>query len=117
MLKKGEKVVMHTCGEAEQYDGKIWTCKTDEYEKGESVYKQRLVFLEGFSGCFAVEFLQKVNQEENKPEYISEWHEDDGDCLWWFFPIEQPPYCGTPLDCDFPDYVTHFTRFSIPDLK
>jgi len=61
LLKKGNKVVMHTCIEAEKYNGKIWTCKTDEYIKGEGIYKQNLVFLEGFSGCFSTEYLQKVN--------------------------------------------------------
>jgi len=51
---------------------------------------------------------------KNKPLPLIEWHEDMGDMLWWFFPIQEPPYCGTPLDCDFPDYVTHFTKFTYP---
>jgi hypothetical protein len=29
---------------------------------------------------------------------LSEWHEDDGPVLWWKFPIDEPPYVGTPLD-------------------
>lgn len=45
---------------------------------------------------------------------LEKWYEEYGDCLWWSFPIEEPPYCGTPLDCDFPDHVTHFTRLVIP---
>lgn len=53
--------------------------------------------------------------DNNKPRTLAEWHEDDGDCLWWFFPIVEPPYCGTPLDEHFPDYVTHFTKFSMPE--
>lgn len=60
MLKKGDKVVMHTCGEAEHYKGQVWICKNDEYTTGKGVYKQSLVFLEGFSGCFATEYLQIV---------------------------------------------------------
>jgi hypothetical protein len=62
-LKIGDKVVMHTCGEAEfpKYFGKVWTCKTDEYTTGEGLYEQNLVFLEGFSGSFATEFLQLVD--------------------------------------------------------
>jgi hypothetical protein len=63
MLKKGDKVVMHTCMEAEHYDGKIWTCSCDEYEKGSGVYKQNLIFLEGFGSCFLTEYLQKVRLE------------------------------------------------------
>lgn len=53
---------------------------------------------------------------ESRP--IEEWNEDYGDCLWWVFPIEEPPYCGSPLDNNFPDYVTHFTRLMLPiELK
>ena len=43
------------------------------------------------------------------------WDEDTGDVLWWNFPVEEPPYCGTPLDDDFPKYKTHFTELHIPD--
>lgn len=48
------------------------------------------------------------------PQPIANWHEDMGDCLWWFFPIQEAPYCGSPLDCDFPHYVTHFTKLLMP---
>ncbi|NQX57525.1 hypothetical protein [Paenibacillus qinlingensis] len=40
------------------------------------------------------------------PILIDEWHEDKGDVLWWSFPIQEPPYCGSPLDSDWPDYHT-----------
>lgn len=56
-LKKGDKVVMHTCGEAAHYDGKIWAVTHDEFFQSENA----LVFLEGFSGSFAACYLQKVN--------------------------------------------------------
>lgn len=59
-LKKGDKVVMHTCGEAKTAAGKIWTCKTDQFTRGTGVYEQDSVFLEGYSGSFAPEFLQMV---------------------------------------------------------
>jgi len=29
------------------------------------------------------------------------WSEDDGDVLWWRFPITEAPYVGTPLDLGF----------------
>lgn len=48
------------------------------------------------------------------PRPLSEWHEDTGPVLWWSFPVQEPPYAGTPLDSDFPAYVTHFTRFAVP---
>jgi hypothetical protein len=34
--------------------------------------------------------------QEAKP--LSEWHEDIGPVLWWRFPVQEPPYVGTPLD-------------------
>lgn len=62
-LKKGDLVVMHTCIEARnpKYHGKLWRCKTDEFSRGEGVYEQHSVFLEGFRGSFAAEYLQKVD--------------------------------------------------------
>ncbi|MFB5482370.1 hypothetical protein [Enterococcus avium] len=50
-----------------------------------------------------------------KARLAKHWDEDLGDCLWWNFPVEEPPYCGTPLDDDFPKYKTHFTELRIPD--
>jgi len=32
------------------------------------------------------------------PQPVEEWHEDYGDCLFWAHPIEEAPYCGSPLD-------------------
>lgn len=113
MLKKGDTVVMHTCGEAEHYDGQLWVCSSNEFASSSGT---QVVFLEGFSGYFMVNYLQKVKleQETNIPKPVEEWHEDVGECLWWHFPIVEPPYCGIPLDIDFPDYVTHFTKVIIP---
>jgi hypothetical protein len=60
-LKKGDKVVMHTCGEASnpKYLGKVWTCKSDAFRNKGHDYCS--IFLEGFSGSFSAEFLQLVN--------------------------------------------------------
>lgn len=33
------------------------------------------------------------------PRLLSEWHEDIGPVLWWIFPLSEPPYVGSPLDC------------------
>jgi hypothetical protein len=30
------------------------------------------------------------------PRLEKEWTEEDGDVLWWKFPIEEPPYVGRP---------------------
>ena len=40
---------------------------------------------------------------------LEEWGEDYGDVLWWQFPIEEPPYVGSPLCSDWPGYHTHWT--------
>lgn len=56
-LKKGDKVVMHTCMEANFYKDRVWTCKTDSYKKESGT---EVVFLEGFRGCFSVDFLKKA---------------------------------------------------------
>lgn len=74
----------------------------------------------------------------NTPRTLSEWSEEDGDVLWWRFPIEEPPYVGTPLDqgqCvevtaraygvnrlmrfdvgGWPGYHTHWTPIPMPTL-
>lgn len=51
-------------------------------------------------------------QEGARP--IEEWHEDFGDVLWWKFPIEEPPYVGSPLDEKWPGYHTHWTFIPLP---
>ncbi|TWJ95206.1 hypothetical protein [Bacillus licheniformis] len=58
MLKKGDHVVMHTCYEAGKYEGEIWACASDEFASNSGA---KVVYLKGFSGFFAVEFLQKVD--------------------------------------------------------
>ncbi|MEB2270134.1 hypothetical protein LAV33_07635 [Bacillus safensis] len=55
-LKKGDLVVMHSCVEAVLSEGRVWKCKGDEFNPSAPA-----VFLEGFSGHFAAEFLQKVD--------------------------------------------------------
>lgn len=45
---------------------------------------------------------------------LEEWHEDHGAVLWWNLPIVEPPYVGTPLDSDWPDYHTHWTPLIDP---
>ena len=45
---------------------------------------------------------------------LSEWREDDGPVLWWAFPVNEPPYCGTPIDTEWPCYHTHWTRIEVP---
>lgn len=56
-----------------------------------------------------------VLKEANELTPEEEWHEDDGNVIWWKLPINEPPYVGTPLDSDFEEgYYTHFTRLIEP---
>lgn len=45
---------------------------------------------------------------------VGEWNEDDGDVLWWKLPVCEPPYAGTPFDCDFDPSYTHWTPIIVP---
>lgn len=47
------------------------------------------------------------------PRPIAEYHEDMGPVLWWRFPIEEPPYCGTPNDIGMTINIE--TRITLPD--
>lgn len=86
-----------------KYDLKNFTHKAKEFNDYDAF----------FAYNNAVKRLGEL-EDANVPNPIEEWHEDDGDCLWWFFPIVEAPYCGSPLDVEFPNYVTHFTRITLP---
>lgn len=63
-----------------------------------------------------IKIINQLDEPQKVIAQLSEkWHEDIGPVLWWDFPVEEPPYCGTPLDDDFPKYKTHFTELHIPD--
>ena len=67
-LKKGDKVVMHTCLESKGKNlGKIWTCHTDSFKCEAGI---EVVFLEGFSGFFYTKFLQPVKLDSFYNEII-----------------------------------------------
>lgn len=55
-LKPGKKVVMHTCGEADYYDGRLWTACSNPWK----LCSEEVVMLEGFSGAFHTCYLQRV---------------------------------------------------------
>jgi hypothetical protein len=62
----------------------------------------------------ALTVLARWGRPVVKPVPVSEWHEDVGGVLWWRFPIEEPPYVGSPLDTDWPGHHTHFTLLPVP---
>lgn len=43
------------------------------------------------------------------PLPLDAWHEGIGPVLWWLFPVEEAPWCGSPGDSDWPGYHTHWT--------
>jgi len=105
-VKKGEceleRITEKTIG-CFQYDLKDHKPKTGEFNDYDSF----------FNYSMAIKRLGEL-EDALEPQPINEWHEDMGDCLWWKFPVDEAPYCGSPLDCDFPDYVTHFTKLLLP---
>lgn len=60
-------------------------------------------------------FRDGVASVQQKPRPLEEWGEDYGDVLWWTFPIEEPPYVGSPLDEKWPGYHTHWTPIIVPE--
>jgi hypothetical protein len=69
------------------------------------------------------------------PRLLEEWSEEDGPVLWWRFPVDEPPYVGTPFDLGFTveihsvdgvaargniggwrGYHTHWTRIPLPTV-
>lgn len=43
------------------------------------------------------------------PRPADKWHEDDGECIWFKHPADEPPYVGQPLDSEWTEnYYTHF---------
>ena len=47
-----------------------------------------------------------------RPE--AEWHDDHRNVVWWKFPVDEPPFVGSPLGSDWPGYHTHWTP--LPDI-
>lgn len=66
----------------------------------------------------AINKLEQIDEpqaEKVGARLAEHWHEDIGPVLWWNFPVEEPPYCGTPLDEHFPKYKTHFSMIDMPN--
>lgn len=56
----------------------------------------------------------KAGQAAKNARPLDEWHEDMGAVLWWRFPVNEAPWCGTPNCDDWPHYHTHFTPLVVP---
>ena len=83
----------------------------------EEVYGQGIRYASVDEVALEFKRLSRIEHEDidsRLPMELEDWFDEDGDVLWWKFPIVEPPYVGSPLDTDFPDYVTHWTRLEIP---
>jgi len=57
--------------------------------------------------------------ESRRLHKISEWSEEFGDCLFFYFPsFEEPPevLCTTPESSDWDDRFSHFIRLDFNDI-
>lgn len=93
--------------------------KQEAIKKLESI---KVIGNDALAACYnesinaGITLMKKIDEPQKAIAQLAEkWHEDIGPVLWWDFPVEEPPYCGTPLDDDFPKYKTHFTELRIPD--
>ncbi len=61
ILAIGDKVVMHTCHEAqhETYRDRVWIVESHPWSSG----GREVVMLSGFSGAFATKFLRRVDDD------------------------------------------------------
>ena len=57
----------------------------------------------------AEEAVALAREAYQVPRSLDDWHEDIGPVLWWFFPVQEAPWCGGPNDSDWPGYHTHWT--------
>lgn len=61
--------------------------------------------------------LAKIGADAEKLLTAEEWGEDDRDVIWWTLPFCEPPYVGSPLNCDWVDGIyTHWTPIIEPKL-
>ena len=77
----------------------------------------------------ALELMWSYHEHMNRFIPANEWHDDDGDVLWYRLPVAEPPYVGSPLDTDWHDepfaillngetkaeYFTHFQYIHTPE--
>lgn len=91
-----------------QLNSRLMNYPSDSWDRGHN---------EGLkSAVIVVSNLPTVDEPTKVIAHLAEhWDEDTGDVLWWNFPVEEPPYCGTPLDEHFPEYKTHFTTIDMPN--
>ena len=109
VLRRDRHAVCHRCGtllatayhEERLYSVGCGKCETITLVKARDPY----------------EAARKVGIEARPAD---DWDEEHGDVLWWSFPIEEPPYLGSPISFHrdgsptVPDHCTHWTPVFVP---
>lgn len=98
------------------YDNRLAASKAAAREGFYGKENDQAMMASGAYACLlAIEALPTLGVPDLAIHMADEWGEEDGDVLWWRFPIVEPPYCGSPLDDDWPGYHTHWSRFEVPE--
>lgn len=102
-----EELVLLVIGLADADLAKSFNPETSE--DPDTAAEELSSILEKVEKKFSVQPIESVKAE---PMELAEEHTP---YLWWSFPVEEPPYCGSMMDDDFPDYVTHWTPIPVPE--
>ena len=101
--------------------------KHDEEWQGENLPKY--IDSDAHAQVAASDFAEAYHEHMSSFIPASEWHDDDGDVLWYRLPVAQSPYVGSPLDTGWHDepfaillngetkseYFTHFQYIHTPE--
>lgn len=81
-----------------------------------TLQREAFLWVRSWLGRYEVALEQDINramvgtvQLPVRAKPLESWGEDDGAVLRWKFPVDEAPYCGSPLDSDWPAYHTHWT--------
>lgn len=90
-LKPGDQVIMVNCAEArmDKYKGKVFTVRSAPWD----LCGSEVVLLEGKSGGFATEFLQKVDTNRMKFQVLRTDGIDNSDKKYLVINVDEP-YAG-----------------------
>ena len=99
-----------------ELEGQLYECRVEllnaRHDVGEAWFVDGRTLAEAIRAKCTM--LEGLGRDDVTPRLRAEWDHDDGPVLWWRFPVAEPPYAGTPLDDDFPEYVTHWTPITVP---
>lgn len=108
-LSRTEKTVYKLLSEALGGDGSDGLCKAIQRAIDAGYEADHPNGAEWWAG------KEQAGLNAKKARPLSDWKEEDGPVLWWRFPVEEPPYCGSPLHDSWPGYHTHWTPLILPD--